>query len=369
MADKLKILMLEDQPVDAELTVAALRKAGLEFSHTRADTRDGFIAALKEFRPDIILADYRLPTFDGLSALSIAVVQAPDVPFVFVSGAMGEEFAIETLHQGAADYVLKGHLSKLAPAVNRALQNAEERRGRKEAEAKVLRSNVELEQFAYGMAHDMRQPLRMISSYMQLLEAGLGDRVDAEQREYFHFAIDGAKRLDTMLLGLLEYSQIGRLGEPAARIASRGALDRALLFLQPAIAEAQADVRIEGDWPQILASPDEMLHLFQNLIGNALKFRVAGRAPQIAVRSEVDGKTWRVSIADNGIGILPEQIGRLFQVFQRFQPRTAYEGIGIGLVLCRRIVEHHDGRIWAESAGENQGCSFIFSLPAVNEDR
>jgi light-regulated signal transduction histidine kinase (bacteriophytochrome) len=368
MRDSLKILMLEDQSADAELVAQVLRQAGMVFSLKRVDTRDRFIAALEEFRPDIILADYRLPTFDGLQALAIAAVRVPDVPFIFVSGAMGEEFAIETLLQGAADYVLKDHLSKLAPAVNRALLNAEEQRLRKEAEVKVLHSNAELEQFVYGVSHDMRQPLRMISSYMQLLEKSLADQLDEEKREYFHFAIDGAKRLDAMLLGLLEYSRIGRLGEPPARIASRDALDEALLFLQPAIAEAQADVRIEGDWPRIFASPDEILRLFQNLIGNALKFRVAGRTPQIAVTSRIDGKTWRVSIADNGVGILPNQKGRLFQMFQRLQPRALYEGTGIGLVLCRKIVEHHDGHIWVESAGENQGCSFFFSLPAVNED-
>lgn len=135
MSDELKILMLEDEPADAELAEVALRKAGIVFSSKRVDTRGAFIAALKEFRPNIILADYKLPAFDGLSALAIAVEQAPDVPFVFVSGAMGEEFAIETLHQGAADYVIKDRLGKLVPAVNRALQEANERHLRRQAEA------------------------------------------------------------------------------------------------------------------------------------------------------------------------------------------------------------------------------------------
>lgn len=135
MPDELKILMLEDEPADAELSEKTLRRAGIVFQSMRVDTRDDFVSALEGFRPDIILADYHLPAFDGMAALTIAVERAPDVPFVFVSGAMGEELAIETLHQGAADYVIKNRLGKLVPAVNRALQEANERRLRHQAEA------------------------------------------------------------------------------------------------------------------------------------------------------------------------------------------------------------------------------------------
>jgi signal transduction histidine kinase len=213
----------------------------------------------------------------------------------------------------------------------------------------------------------MRQPLRMISSYLQLLQKGLGDTLDAEKREYFNFAIDGAQRLDAMLRGLLDYSRIGRKGEPPVWIDSRAALDEALLFLRPAIAEAQAELRIDGEWPRLLASPDELLRLLQNLIGNALKFRVEGRPPVVTVSSEVINGHWRFCVADNGVGILPDQIGRLFQVFQRLQSRTAFEGTGIGLALCRKIAEHHGGKIWAESAGEGLGSRFCVELPLPQE--
>ena len=148
MTEGLKILLLEDEPIDAELATRALHKAGIEFSPLRVETRDAFVAALKDFRPDIVLADYRLPTFDGLEALAIAVEQAPDVPFIFVSGAMGEEFAIETLHQGAADYVIKDRLGKLAPAVSRALQEAAERRLRRRAEAELAASEERFRKIA-----------------------------------------------------------------------------------------------------------------------------------------------------------------------------------------------------------------------------
>ncbi|MDO8813411.1 MAG: PAS domain S-box protein, partial [Gallionella sp.] len=142
---------------------------------------------------------------------------------------------------------------------------------RKAHEEELLRSNAELEQFSYAVSHDMRQPLRMISSYLQLLERSLAGQLDNEKRSYFNFAIDGAKRIDQMLVALLEYSRIGRMGEPPALIDSRAVLDEALQFLKPAIAEAQAKLSITGDWPRILASHDEILRLLQNMIGNAIK--------------------------------------------------------------------------------------------------
>lgn len=234
---------------------------------------------------------------------------------------------------------------------------------RKQHEEELKRSNAELEQFGYAISHDMRQPLRMISSYLQLIEISLADQLDSEKRDYFNFAIDGAKRIDQMLVALLEYSRVGRMGELPKWIESRAALDEALLFLQPVIDEAQAKLDISGDWPSIFVNHDEILRLMQNLIGNATKFRIAGHAPEITIAGKLGKNEWHLCVADNGIGLIPDQIKRLFQMFQRLQLRTAYEGNGVGLALCRKIVEHHKGRIWAESAGEGQGSKFHVVLP------
>jgi PAS domain S-box-containing protein len=233
----------------------------------------------------------------------------------------------------------------------------------KQAEAELLRSNSELEQFSYSISHDMRQPLRMISSYLKLLEMGLGNSLDSDQRSYFNFAIDGAKRMDGMMLGLLEYSRVGRKGEPLAWVESRRLLDDAILFLQPAINEAQATVRVEGEWPRVNVRPDEMLRLLQNLIANAIKFRQAGRPPEVILQSKLAEELWQVSVIDNGIGVAPDQIGRLFSVFLRLQSQSDYEGTGIGLALCRKIVAHHAGKIWVESEGEGKGCRFKVEIP------
>ncbi len=234
-------------------------------------------------------------------------------------------------------------------------------------EQELKRSNSELEQFSYAISHDMRQPLRMISSYLQLIQMGLADNLDETNREYFKYAVDGAKRLDQMLLGLLDYSRVGRKSDPFIWVESRKLLDETLLFLGPAIAEARANLNIEGNWPRVRVSRDEIIRLLQNLIGNALKYRLAERTQQVSITSQVLGKYWRLCVADNGIGIDPKQIGRLFQIFQRLQARGSYEGTGIGLALCRRIVEHHDGRIWVESAGTGLGSSFFVELPMREE--
>lgn len=248
--------------------------------------------------------------------------------------------------------------------ITRRKQDEEALRQKSEA---LQRSNTDLEQFAYSVSHDMRQPLRMITGHLQLLERSLRDQLDEDGRENMGFAIDGAKRMDAMIVSLLEYSRVGRKTESKRWVDSRAGLDEALDFLAPAIAERQAAIKVDGDWPQLFASPDELTRLFQNLVGNALKFHDKTQTPQVDIFSAVSQTSeqhcWRVSIRDYGIGIDPAQIDRLFQFFSRLQSRARFEGTGMGLALCRRIVEHHQGRIWVESAGEGQGCTFIVELP------
>ena len=177
------------------------------------------------------------------------------------------------------------------------------------------------------------------------------------------FALDGAKRMDAMIVSLLDYSRVGRKTELKQWLESRQPLDEALGFLAPMIEDAQALIQVDGEWPRIFASRDEMSRLFQNLNGNALKYREPDQPARIAVSASAASGTWRVSVSDHGIGIDPQQIGRLFQFFSRLQSRAHYEGTGMGLALCRRIIEHHGGRIWAESSGPGQGSSFVFELP------
>lgn len=194
---------------------------------------------------------------------------------------------------------------------------------------------------------------RMIANFLQLLQMELEETMSDGQKEYVQFAVSGAKRLDAMLLGLLEYSRVGRTGEPSVWLESRAVLDEALLFLRPAAAEAGAAVRVAGDWPRLKASPDGLLRLLQNLIGNALKFCRPGCVPEVTVSGGLLPDRWRLTVTDKGIGL---------------RTPTEYEGTGVGLAVARKIAEQHGGSIRAESPGEGLGSSFIVELPLAADE-
>ncbi|TAK64885.1 PAS domain S-box protein [Methylobacter sp.] len=236
----------------------------------------------------------------------------------------------------------------------------------KQAEAELKRSNAELEQFAYAVSHDMRQPLRMVSSYLSLIENALTGSLDEEKQQFLDFAIDGAKRMDTMILSLLDYSRVGRKTETKTRISSKASLDEALAFLSPELSVCGGEIKVTGAWPELIASRDELTRLLQNLIGNALKYHEENQAPQVHVHGIASASLLRVEVRDQGIGIEPSQMDRLFKVFSRLQARSRFGGTGVGLALCRKIVEHHGGAIGVESAGEGQGCVFWFELPMAS---
>jgi signal transduction histidine kinase len=205
----------------------------------------------------------------------------------------------------------------------------------------------------------------MINSYLQLLEKRLGKDLDDENRKMMDFAREGASRLDQMLISLLEYSRVGRKGQPKEDFCLVKAVDEALAFLGPQIQETQAKIQLpkKNQWPTLKASPDEMTRLFQNLLGNALKYTQPGQVPEIELQLQPRDENWVICVADRGIGIDPEQQDRLFKVFQRLHTRADYEGTGVGLAICRKIVERHGGRIWVQSEGLDQGSCFCFLLP------
>ena len=231
------------------------------------------------------------------------------------------------------------------------------------SDTELKRSNAELEQFAYAVSHDMRQPLRMVTSYLGLIEKALQSQLDDDTRQFLTFAVDGAKRMDSMILSLLDYSRVGRISEATTVISTRSAVDEALLFLMPELEAGGGRVDILGDWVDLIANRDELTRLFQNLIGNALKYHEANKPPVVQVFASITSNVFRVEICDNGIGINPRQINRLFKVFSRLQARSHFEGTGVGLALCRKIVEHHGGKIGVTSEGEGFGCVFWFELP------
>jgi PAS domain S-box-containing protein len=235
---------------------------------------------------------------------------------------------------------------------------------RKRLEEETARSNRDLEQFSYAVSHDLQEPLRMVASYLALLERRYKDKLDGEAHEFIAFAVDGAQRMSRMITDLLEYSRVHRRGNRFTPIALDQVLDDALANLSTAISECGAQVTAQP-LPTVTGDASQLMRVFQNLIGNALKYRKPDKPPHISVTAEQDGGFWVVSVRDDGIGIDPAHTGRLFQVFQRLHPRGVYEGTGVGLALCRRILERHGGRIWVESAGEGLGSTFRFAIPPV----
>jgi PAS domain S-box-containing protein len=237
-------------------------------------------------------------------------------------------------------------------------------RAMREKTEELAHSNAELEQFAYVASHDLREPLRMVSAYVSLLDRRYGQAFDAEGREFIAYAKEGAERMDRLILDLLEYSRIGRKARPADTVVLGDALREAVRVLGPQIAEAAARVEVAGEMPTVVGDYGDLVRLFQNLMGNALKYREPDRVPEVTVTAARAEGEWIVSVADNGIGIAPEYFDRIFLIFQRLHTRDRYEGTGIGLAICRRIVEHHGGRIWVESV-PGRGTTFHVALPAV----
>jgi signal transduction histidine kinase len=230
----------------------------------------------------------------------------------------------------------------------------------------LRRSNAELEQFAYVASHDLQEPLRKVASFCQLLEKRYGDQLDERGLQYIAFAVDGAKRMQVLINDLLTFSRVGRSGELVERLPLDQPLDTALNSLSVAIEDADAVVERPERLPEVVGDPTLLAMLWQNLIGNALKFRAPGRPPvvQITAAAQPAGG-WQFAVTDNGIGIPPEFAEKVFVIFQRLHGRGVYPGTGIGLALCKRIVEQHGGEMHLDTTYAD-GTRIIFTLPAAD---
>ncbi len=226
----------------------------------------------------------------------------------------------------------------------------------------LARSNKELEQFAYIASHDLQEPLRMVASYVQLLAKRYGGQLGQDADDFIAFAVDGAYRMQTMINDLLIYSQLRRQGEKFEPVDCNLVIDQTLNNLGLAIGDNSAVITFDP-LPIVQADQSQLVQLFQNLIGNALKYR-SEENPRIHISVREEEEYWVFSVADNGIGLEPESAERIFVIFQRLHSRTEYPGTGIGLALCKRIVQQHGGRIWVDTE-PGQGSTFFFTLPVV----
>jgi len=361
---KIRVLVVEDNASDSELMLHALKTGGFESDAEVVQAPADFADRIRSNKYDIVLADYRLPGWDGMETVTMLQQENLDVPVVLVSGALGELKAVECIKQGAADYVLKDNLARLPQSVRRAIEEKELREENRRTQEELARSNRDLEQFAYVASHDLQEPLRMVATYTQLLAERYQGKLDENADKYIHYAVDGALRMQTLVKDLLAFSRVGRKQEPAQDTDCTHVMRIVLANLKSAIQESGARINYQT-LPVLVAAESELVQLFQNLIGNAIKFRSA-KPPEIRIIAGKRKKEWVFSVEDNGIGIAPEYAEDIFVIFKRLHTREEYSGSGIGLAICKKIVEHSHGRIWVESQ-PGQGSRFQFSWPCPRE--
>jgi PAS domain S-box-containing protein len=229
--------------------------------------------------------------------------------------------------------------------------------------ADLARSNAELEQFAYVASHDLQEPLRMVASYTQLLARRYKGRLDEDADEFIGFAVDGARRMQELINDLLTYSRVGTRPLQPEAVDTNQLVDQVVSDLTAAIADSHASV-LRNELPIVQGDPTQLRQLFQNLIANGIKFHRPSTEPQVQVSAARQNGAWTFSVRDNGIGIEPQYQERIFALFQRLHTRADYPGTGIGLAICKKIVERHGGQIRVDSA-PGHGTTFLFSLPVA----
>jgi len=364
---KLCALLVEDNQLDAQLVLRALRQGGFEVSAKVVQDEARFVKALREDPPEVILADYNLPSWTGMDALDVVRKEGLEIPVILVSGALGDVTAVECIKRGITDYVLKDGLARLPQSIRRALQEKEEHVRRRRAEEDLARkvdelaqSNAELEQFAYVASHDLQEPLRMVAAYTELLAERYRGKLDGDADKFIGYACEGAQRMQVLIQDLLAFSRIGRKENALASVDCNAVMRHVVQTLSTSIEQNGGTVTY-GSLPEVWADNTQMVQLFQNLVGNAIKFR-GKEPPAVSVQAEKQDHEWLFSVTDNGIGIAAEDVQRIFAVFQRLHTRAEYPGNGIGLAICKKIVERYGGRIWVESQ-PGCGCTFKFTLP------
>lgn len=359
MKPRVSVLIVDDVSDLRLLTRLALRHT--EF-HVVAEAADGAAAiemAGRE-RPQLVLLDLSMPVMDGLEALPRIKRASPDSTVVVLSGFAAERMSPVAKSLGAAGYLEKG----LAPdkLVESLRSYVPKTNGHRPPLATVAATADEerRHEFAYLAAHDLKEPLRTVTGFLNLLKTRLGPDARAETVEMVGHALDATARMERMVEALLDYSRAGSSPPEPRVVGSDVALEAALEALRPKIADAGAVIE-RGELPAVHADPGQLVQVLQGLIDNAVKFR-RDVAPRVRVEATQDGKEWVFEVADNGIGIDPRHKDRLFEVFQRLHPRDRYPGAGVGLAICKKLVEQHGGRIDFDST-PGSGSTFRFTLP------
>ena len=380
---KLRLLYLEDNPDDASLLRLKLSKDWPDSEVAVVANEADFVRALKDRQFDLILADYRIPGLGGLAALQLARKSCPEIPFVFISGVMGEDVAVEALKQGAADYVLKDRLARLVPAIERALAEAEERARRRQAEEHVrriqteleqtnrdlLRKNDEIQNFYHTLSHELKTPLTSAREFISIMIDGLAGPLNSRQLEYLGIARQSCDQLRVCINDLLDATRLetGKLAISLKPAPLSALIRRVVTAVTSTATEKKIALtsEVQPDLPEIPLDENRMTQVITNLLNNAIKFTPPGGKIVVKAGDAPDRpELVQVSVSDTGCGIAKEEQSRIFDRLYQVKTgdATSEHGVGLGLYLCRELVQLHGGQIQVESK-PGQGSTFSFVLP------
>lgn len=380
-----RILLLEDSPDDEELVRRILQREWPRLELLVVRTRLEFEAVLKRGDFDVILSDYHIPAYSGGEALAHSIELRPAIPFIFISGVMREDLAVESLKAGATDYVLKDRLARLTPAIRRALGEARERARRQRAEhsrhlseLELARSNrvlqrrtEEIQRFYHTLSHELKTPLTVATEFISIVMDGLAGPFTGRQRELLGIAREGCNQLRRCLDDLLDTTRLdtGKLGLVLKPVSLAKLARWSASALQPACERKQVTIQVAAsdELPLVSADEQRILQVLANLLTNAIKHTPSGGKICVKVEQPNPG-TLRVTVSDTGRGIPAEEQDRIFERLYQIHAGDASseQGIGLGLYLCRELVQLHGGQIGVESAPE-KGSSFWFDLPAMEQ--
>jgi two-component system sensor histidine kinase/response regulator len=376
------VLLVDDNPENLLALEAILE--GPDRHLIKARSGEEALKCLLSQSFAVILLDVKMTGLDGYETARMIRQRERnrDIPIIFLTSYNKEDSQIAKGYSyGAVDYIIKPVVpdtlrSKVGVFIELSKRTADLRRKNLELEAaekalhdrteelarrveELARSNVELERFAYVASHDLKEPLRMVTSYTKLLARRYKGKLDADAEEFINYAVDGASRMEQLIEDLLVYSRVGNRDKLMRQVNCEVVLARAVANLEGAIQESGA-VITHDPLPSLVADDTQLVQVFQNLIANAIKFRRVVPRIHVAVRS-LEGE-YIFSIEDNGIGIDSHYADRIFVIFQRLHTRTEYPGNGIGLAICKKVIEQHGGRIWLDSR-PGEGTTFHFAVP------
>ncbi len=363
MNTNVRILIIDDDPLILQGTAHVLRSSGYTVS-TAATGGEG-LRMVREQRPDLVLLDVVLPDINGLEVCR-RVKADPALAGVYVILISGLRTAsdeqAEGLEAGADAYIERPITNReLLARVQALLRIRQTEQDLAHYAAALQRSNEDLQQFAYVISHDLKAPLRVVKGFLTLLQQKTQGQLDEEAEEFLDFATDGTDHMERLINALLEYARVDSRGRDPVPTDAEAVLAGVLQSLALSIEGCDPGVT-HDPLPTVLVDPTQLHQLFQNLINNALKFSDGQQPPRVHIGAERQDDGWVFSVEDNGIGIAEKDRTRIFGVFQRLHTDEEYEGTGIGLAICKKIVERHGGRIWVESE-VGVGSTFYFTLP------